>query len=164
MIKEFVFSYSELIVGILTFISVLLGYIIKSQHDKILSIKNQISDKKYHVYNEIFSIFFDTMREDKGYTKKTKPNDLPDRIINVKKDLLIYGTDEIIKKFTEWNVNCNTPNQIQNFQNYLSLFILIRKDMGYKKSKLTEKYILRIIMSNDDEYKKFLELMKEQIT
>ena len=36
--------------------------------------------------------------------------------------------------------------------------------MGYKDSKLTNKDILRIIMGNDDEYKKFLELMKEQIT
>lgn len=160
MIKEFAFSYSELIVGVLVFISTILGFIIKNQHDKILSIKNQISDKKYNIYNEIFSIFFDVMREGKGFTKKTKPNDLPDRIINVKKDLLIYGTDEIIKKFTEWNVNCNNPNQMSNFQNYLALFILIRKDMGYKKSKLTEKDILRIIMGNDDEYKKFLELMK----
>lgn len=160
MIKEFVFSYSELIVGVLVFISTILGLIIKVQHDKILSIKNQISDKKYHVYNEIFSIFFDIMREGKGFTKKMKPNDLPDRIINVKKDLLIYGTDEIIKKFTEWNVNCNNPNQMSNFQNYLALFILIRKDMGYKKSKLTEKDILRIIMGDDDEYKRFLELMK----
>lgn len=159
MIKEFAFSYSELIVGILVFISTILGFIIKIQHDKILSIKNQISDRKYNVYNEIFSIFFDIMREGKGFTKKLKPNDLPDRIINIKKDLLIYGTDEIIKKFTEWNVNCNNPNQMLNFQNYLALFILIRKDMGYKKSKLTEKDILRIIMG-DDEYKKFLELMK----
>ena len=160
MIKEFAFSYSELIVGILVFISTILGFIIKVQHDKILSIKNQISDRKYKVYNEIFSIFFDIMREGKGFTKKLKPNDLPDRIIKVKKDLLIYGTDEIIKKFTEWNVNCNNPNQMLNFQNYLALFILIRKDMGYKKSKLTEKDILRIIMGDDDEYKKFLELMK----
>lgn len=85
---------------------------------------------------------------------------MPDRIINVKKDLLIYGTDEIIKKFTEWNVNCNNPNQMSNFQNYLALFILIKKNMGYKKSKLTEKDILRIIMGDDDEYKKFFELMK----
>ena len=153
-------SYSELIVGILVSISTILGFIIKVQHDKILSIKNQISDRKYNVYNEIFSIFFDIMREGKGFTKKLKPNDLPDRIIKVKKDLLIYGTDEIIKKFTEWNVNCNNPNQMLNFQNYLALFILIRKDMGYKKSKLTEKDILRIIMGDDDEYKKFLELMK----
>ena len=160
MIKEFAFSYSELIVGILVFISTILGFIIKVQHDKILSIKNKISDRKYNVYNEIFSIFFDIMREGKGFTKKLKPNDLPDRIIKVKKDLLIYGTDEIIKKFTEWNVNCNNPNQMLNFQNYLALFILIRKDMGYKKSKLTEKDILRIIMGDDDEYKKFLELMK----
>lgn len=160
MIKEFAFSYSELIVGVLAFISVLLACIIKIQHDKISSIRNQISDKKYHVYNEIFSIFFDIMREGKGLTKKTKPNDLPDRIIKVKKELLIYGTDEIVRKFTEWNVNCFNPNQILNFKNYLALFILIRKDMGYKNTKLQEKDMLRIIMGNDDEYEKFLELMK----
>lgn len=57
-------------------------------------------------------------------------------------------------------MNCNNPNQMSNFQNYLALFILIRKNMGYKKSKLTEKDILRIIMGDDDEYKKFFELMK----
>ena len=159
MVEEFAFSYSELIVGVLAFVSVLLACIIKIQHDKISSIKNQISDKKYHVYNEVFSIFFDIVREAKGY-KKFKPNELPDRIINVKKDLLIYGTDEIIKQFTEWNVNCDKPNQILNFQNYLSLFILIRKDMGYKKSELAENDILRIIMGNDKEYSEFLELMK----
>ena len=73
MIKEFAFSYSELIVGILAFISTILGFIIKAQHDKILSIKNQISDKKYNVYNEIFSIFFDIMREGKGFTKRLNP-------------------------------------------------------------------------------------------
>ena len=49
---------------------------------------------------------------------------------------------------------------MSNFQNYLALFILIRKNMGHKKSKLTEKDILRIIMGDDDEYKKFFELMK----
>lgn len=94
MIKEFAFSYSELIVGILVFISTILGFIIKVQHDKILSIKNQISDRKYNVYNEIFSIFFDIMREGKGFTKKLKPNDLTDRIIKIKK---IYSFMELMK-------------------------------------------------------------------
>ena len=57
------FSYSELAVCILTIIASLLGYIIKRQHDKIQTIQNQISEKKYGVYNEIFGIFFDLMRQ-----------------------------------------------------------------------------------------------------
>lgn len=154
------FSYSEIIVGFLAFLSAFLGIIIKIQHDKILAIKNQISEKKYHVYNEIFSVFFDIMRQGKGYSKINDPNELSDRIIQIKKDLLIYGTDKIIKQFTEWNVNCSNPNHVGNFHNYLALFILIRKDMGYAKTKLSNKDALRIIMGNDEEYKEFVKLMK----
>lgn len=121
------FSYSETIVGCLAFISAFLGVIIKMQHDKILSIKNQISEKKYHVYNEVFSILFDIIRQDKGFSKVNDPNDLADRIIQIKKDLLIYGTDEIIKKFTEWNVNCSKP-EFFNIASYVfqKFFFLCR--------------------------------------
>ncbi len=157
MISQFEFSYSELAVGILAFISAIAVCIIKLQHDKISSIKNQLSDKKYKVYNEIFSIFFDLMRAEKGYISNN--SNLPDRIIQIKKDLLIYGTDEINKKFIEWHINCSSPNQVPNFRNYLSLFLLIRKDMGYKNSKLTENDILDIITGNKEESKKFIQQM-----
>lgn len=157
MIDQFAFSFSELAVGILALISAVLVCIIKMQHDKISSIKNQLSDKKYKVYNEIFTVFFDLMRVGKGYI----PNDrnLPDRIIQIKKDLLIYGTDDINKKFIEWHISCSTPNQFLNLKNYLSLFLLIRKDMGYKTSKLTENDILDIITGNQEESKKIIEQM-----
>lgn len=157
MIDQFEFSYSEIVVGIFALISTVLVCIIKVQHDKISSIKNQLSDKKYNVYNEIFSIFFDIMRAGKGYIPED--SNLPDRIINVKKDLLIYGTDEINRKFIEWHINCNTPNQIPNFKNYLSLFLLIRKDMGYKNSKLTESDILDMITGNEKDSQEVAKLM-----
>lgn len=157
MINQFEFSYSELTIGILAFISAVLVCIIKIQHDKISSIKNQLSDKKYNVYNEIFSIFFDIMREGKGYIPTN--SDLPDRIIRIKKDLLIYGTDEINKKFIEWHTNCTTSNAIPNFRNYISLFLLIRKDMGYNNSKLTEDDIIDMLTGNKDETKKFKQMV-----
>ena len=74
--------------------------------------------------------------------------------------MLIYGTDEIIKKFTEWNVNCSKPDYMSNFKNYLDMFVLIRKDMGYAKTKLNNEDILRLIMGNDDEVDKFKKIMK----
>ena len=157
MINQFEFSYSELAVGILALISTVLVCIIKMQHDKISSIKNQLSDKKYNVYNEIFSIYFDLVREGKGYMPTN--SNLPDRIIRIKKDLLIYGTDEINKKFIEWHTNCGTSNEIPNFRNYISLFLLIRKDMGYKKSKLTEDDIIDMLTGNKNETKIFKQMI-----
>lgn len=157
MISQFEFSYSELAVGILAFISAILVCIIKIQHDKISSIKNQLSDKKYNVYNEIFSVFFDIMRADKGFIPEDEG--LPDRIIKIKKDLLIYGTDEINRKFIEWSTNCSTPNQILNFRNYISLFLLIRKDMGYSNSKLKEDDIIDMLTGNKEASKVFRQMI-----
>lgn len=157
MISQFEFSYSELAVGILAFISAILVCIIKIQHDKISSIKNQLSDKKYNVYNEIFSVFFDIMRADKGFIPKDEG--LPDRIIKIKKDLLIYGTDEINRKFIEWSTNCSTPNQIPNFRNYISLFLLIRKDMGYSNSKLKEEDIIDMLTGNKETSEEFRQMV-----
>lgn len=97
------------------------------------------------------------MRAGKGYIPED--SNLPDRVIKVKKDLLIYGTDEINRKFIEWHINCNIPNQIPNFKNYLSLFLLIRKDMGYKKSKLTESDILEMITGNKNDSQEIAKLM-----
>lgn len=155
------FSYSELAVCILTIIASLLGYIIKRQHDKIQTIQNQISEKKYGVYNEIFGIFFDLMRQGKGYKTEGDKN-LPNRIIKIKKDLLVYGTDDIIEQFTIWNTCCNSNESLTNMKHYLKLFTLIRRDMGYKKTKIKEKEILRLIMGDDNELEKFTKENKIQ--
>lgn len=149
------FSYSELAVCVLTIIASALGYIIKRQHDKIQVIQNQISEKKYEVYNEIFGIFFDLMRQGKGYKLEGDKN-LPNRIIRIKKELLIYGTDDIIKQFTIWHTCCNSPTPLTNMKHYLKLFTLIRKDMGYKNTRIKEKEILRFIMGDDYEFEKFI--------
>ncbi|MDL2322863.1 hypothetical protein LJC52_02650 [Bacteroidales bacterium OttesenSCG-928-A17] len=149
------FSFSELLVCVLMILSGALGYIIKRQHDKIQSIKNQISDKKYNVYNEVFSIFFDLMRKDKGYKIGKDKDNLPDRVIQVKKDLLIYGTDEIIRQYSEWLNACNDDNQSDNLKYYIALFTLIRKDMGYNRTKINRLNVLELIMGNKEEAKKF---------
>jgi hypothetical protein len=149
------FSFSELLVCVLVIISGGLGYIIKRQHDKIQDIQSQLSEKKYRVYYEVFSIFFDLMRKDKGgKIPKDKDNSL-DRLIQVKKDLLIYGTDEIIKQFSEWVNVCNGENQGKNLKYYIDLFTLIRKDMGYNNTKISRLNVLELIMGNKGEAQKF---------
>lgn len=149
------FSFSELLVCILMILSGGLGYIVKRQHDKIQSIQNQISEKKYNVYNEVFSIFFDLMRQGKGYKIGKGKDNLPDRVIQVKKDLLIYGTDEIIKQFSKWLNACNGNSQNDNLKHYIALFTLIRKDMGYNRTKINRLDVLELIMGSKEEAKKF---------
>ena len=156
---EFSFSVSEVLVTILTLIVAGFGFIINEQREKIKAIRNQLSEKKYHLYNEIFSIFFDLVKGQKNL-KQSSESDLALKIIDIKKDLFIYAPDPIVKKFIEWNAYIsNHQNDIKHASIFLHLFVLIRKDMGHKKTKITEDHILRSIMLNDSEYVKMKEMI-----
>jgi hypothetical protein len=145
-------SISEILVAVLTFVAAGFGYIIKEQRDKIKTIQDQLADKKYLLYNEIFSVFFDLIKGQKGIGK-TREKDLAARLIDIKKDLFIYGPDLIVTKFIEWNrYVSNNQGDIKHAQIYLELFVLIRKDMGHVKTRITESDILRAIMTTDEEY------------
>lgn len=144
-------SLSDILIGVITLIAAGLGYVIKEQRDKIKSIQDQLSEKKYGLYNEIFSIFFDLLKGQKGL-KQSDHSDLPGRIIDIKKDLFIYAPDEVANKFIEWTrFISNNTGDLKHAGIYLELFVLIRKDMGHSKTKLTEEDFLKAIMTTDEE-------------
>ena len=87
---ESTFPYMEIIVAVLGVISTTLGIFIKIQNDTIVAIKNQLSERKYKVYSEIVSIYFDMLKQSKNPDKKIKDSDLSSRIIDIKKDLLLF--------------------------------------------------------------------------
>lgn len=77
------------------------------------------------------------------------------KLIDIKKELFIYAPDNIVNKFTEWNCYINNkPNDFKQMMIFLELFVLIRKDMGNKKTKIKEDDILRSIIPSDEEFEK----------
>lgn len=153
-------SISEMLVAVLMIIATGFGFIIREQREKIKAIRNQLSDRKYKLYYEIYSVFFDLIKGQKGLKKKGE-KDLVAKLIDTKKDLLIYAPDEIVQKFLEWNrYISNNEGDIKHASIFLELFILIRKDMGQKKTEITEDDILRLIMTTDEEFEKMKLLIK----
>ena len=83
--------------GLSATVAILL-FVLQHKNEQLKIIKEKVSEKKYEAYNEVLTIFFDVFKEIKEY-KKFKPNELPNRIIDAKKLLIIYATDEILFKF-----------------------------------------------------------------
>lgn len=149
------YNYTSLIpifiTAFLGLLSAFLLFIIKRQKEKIDTIQAQLSDKKYHVYYEIHSIVFDMIKQSKGLIELNH-DDLLNRLFDIKKELLIYSTDTIIKKFMEWMAlnegkKGDTVGQILAF---LDLLVLTRKDMGQKSTILTNKDVLELIMGKKE--------------
>jgi hypothetical protein len=157
---EISISLSDILIAILTLVVAGLGFVIKEQLEKIKTIQNQLSDKKYKLYHEIYSLFFDVFKQEKGLQKKNN-NDLVIRLIDIKKDLFIYAPDNIVKKFSEWNRYLNNHSgDIKHIAVFLELFILIRMDMGNHKTEITNLDILRSIMTTDEEFDNIKKLLK----
>jgi hypothetical protein len=149
---EYSLSLSEIITLVLTILVTGLGYIIKRQHDKLQEVKNQLSEKKYDLYYELLSMIFDTIKKEKGMPVEDG-RDLGHRIIDVKKPLILYAPDPILRKFIEWTryTNNNPSNDPRHFLIYLQLIELIRKDMGQPKTSFVQDDFWNLIMTTDEE-------------
>ena len=85
--------------------------------------------------------------------KNVNEKQLVNKIIDLKKFLLLYANDEILRKFFEWNNSLQSGgNSLAQFDTYLELMILIRKDMGNPDTKITRDEILRSIADSEETY------------
>lgn len=157
---EITLSLSDILVAVLTLVAAGLGFVIKEQFEKIKTIQSQLSDRKYRLYHEIYSVFFDLFKQQMKLEESTE-NNLAIRLVDIKRDLFIYAPDNIVKKFLEWNGYMNNHlGDIKHISVFLELFVLIRKDMGNSKTGITNLDILRSIMTTDEEFENMKKLLQ----
>ena len=137
--------------GLSGIVAILL-FILQRKNEQLKIVKEKISDKKYEAYNQVLTIFFDLFKSVKNI-KNVNEKQLVNKIIDLKKFLLLYANDEILRKFFEWNNSLQSGgNSLAQFDTYLELMILIRKDMGNPDTKITRDEILRSIADSEETY------------
>lgn len=148
-----------IIVGLSSAVAILLG-LLKMYHERYREIKLKLSDKKYETYSEILSTLFDMVNRQKGLNKMTN-DEILQRLMNVKRDLLLYGNDTILRKFFEWEVNKLTGKRLWN---WAELAALVRKDMGNRWTNITADDILKSLISDGENYEAFkIDLLSNNI-
>ena len=130
---------------------------LKIQSDKIRDIKSKLSDKKYQTYHELLAILFDLINQTKDL-KAISEEEVLLRIMNVKRDLILYGNDKMVNKFFEWEDN--QLKKAYRLWNWAELAAIARKDMGNRWTKVNADKILRSLFKDQWEY---LDFKKEYI-
>jgi len=125
---------------------------LKIQSDKIREIKSKLSDKKYQTYHEILSILFDLISQTKKI-KSISEDEILLRILNIKRDLILYGNDKMVNKFFEWENN--QVKTAYRLWNWAELAAIARKDMGNRWTKINADKILRSLFKSKEEYMEF---------
>lgn len=141
-----------LLSGIIAYIT----WLYKSEKEKRLTIQSQLSEKKYNAYVKIIELFYGTFEN--TLKKKThNPQDIERKMIEIVKEIAIYGSDDVVKKFSHWKSNSSTTTHPTTaLKNYLAIIIAIREDMGHPKTKVNFDDILGMIVSEYAKEKKNL--------
>lgn len=120
--------------------------------EKLKDLEKLINSKKTELYGEIFDTFFGILKVEK-INKKHNTQALGQKIINVKRDALIYAPGHIVKQIVLWQ-EANHGNTMKGFQEYMKLLHLIREDLGHKEP-LTDDEILGSFMNDPEEKARF---------
>ena len=147
--------YKEVLLWFMGFVSSVLIIRLQFQNERLKAAENQLSEKKYKVYADIISVFFEIME----HTKKdipTNSDEYMQRILAIKKEVFIYGTDEIFFKLSDWLVSSSEGlDNLKGTKRFVELLILIRKDMGNKKTQVQIDDFMIFTMQDRKEYLKF---------
>jgi hypothetical protein len=151
-------SISTILVPLLAGGCTLLGILLQRKTEKIKIIENQLADKKHKVYDSLFTLFFEIINNVTN-DEDGLPPDHKQRMLSIKKDLFIYGSDEIFYKFSKWLVETSNPKKtgenLKHMKPFVELFVLIRKDMGNKNSKINIDDFMVFIIQNPETYRNF---------
>jgi hypothetical protein len=153
-------SLNAILISLLAIASGVLGVLLKRQTEKLKIVEQQLSQSKYKAYSELVNIFYDVLKNTKQ-EKETDKIELMTRMIDSKKDLFIYGSDDIFRKFTQWlTYTTMNPDDTKHFKIFLDVLLLIRKDMGNKKTKLTYNDLLLSLTQNENDLIRFKEILE----
>ena len=134
---------------------------VQHQKDRIKDIESQLSEKKYKLYSEIVYLVVDLFMSGKAGEKKLTEKDIEKRLLIAKRDMFLYAPDNVFKTFTEWTLELQGQEAgVDHFKTYFKMMKLVRKDMGFRSSKIELDDFMLFLMQNKEEYRKFKELYK----
>ena len=135
----------------------LAGIIIAWQTEKLRTMREQLSEKKYKAYADAVKMFYSVFK-DLRLHKPTNNNEMLKNMIDAKRDIFMYGSDKVFKAFNTWLLTTKYDNKKEQFSAFLDLILEIRKDLCNGKTKLTKHDILLNLTQSEDEAKKLYEL------
>jgi hypothetical protein len=80
-----------------------------------------------------------------------------DRMIDIKRDILMYGSDDVFKAFNKWLIASNGVNVKGQLTDFLDFVLEMRKDLCNNKTKLTKHDILLNLTQSEEEARKLCE-------
>lgn len=132
------------------------GIIIAWQTEKLRTMREQLSEKKCNAYADAVKMFYSVLKDAKA-NRTTSNKEMMDRMIDIKRDIFMYGSDKVFKAFNKWLLSTMNNNDKAQFAAFLDFVLEIRKDLCNGKTKLNKHDILLNLTQSEEEARKLFE-------
>lgn len=129
------------------------GTVIAWQTEKLRTMREQLSEKKYKAYADAVKMFYSVLKDSKAH-RSTNNEKMMEKMIDIKRDIFMYGSDKVFKAFNTWLITTMSSNDNKQFAAFLNFVLEMRKDLCNNKTKLTKYDILLNLTQSEEEAKK----------
>lgn len=132
------------------------GFIIAWQTEKLWTMREQLSEKKHNAYADAVKMFYSVLKDSRLH-KQTNDNEMLEYMIDIKRDIFMYGSDKVFKAFNTWLLAAKEDNNKKQFSYFLDFVLEMRRDMCNGKTKLTKHDILLNLTQSVEEARKLFD-------
>lgn len=129
------------------------GTVIAWQMEKLRTMREQLSEKKYKAYADAVKMFYSILKDSKAH-RSTNNEKMMEKMIDIKRDIFMYGSDKVFKAFNTWLISTMSTNDKKQFAAFLNFVLEMRKDLCNNKTKLTKYDILLNLTQSEEEARK----------
>lgn len=115
--------------------------------------REQLSEKKYKAYADAVKMFYSVLKDSRLH-KPTNNKEMLMNMIDIKRDIFMYGSDKVFKAFNTWLLEAKENNDKKQFSAFLDFVLEMRKDLCNGKTNLTKHDILLNLTQSEEEARK----------
>lgn len=128
------------------------------------AIEREIRLKKVPVYESLISFIFGILHLGKHGDTPTIDEELVRKYNSLTENVIVWGSDSVLKQFGEFRVASlrigKGEGAISALLTLEDLMLAIRRDLGYKNSKIDRGDLLRLFINDLDQHREALKLLR----
>lgn len=129
------------------------GIIIARQSEKLRTMRKQLSEKKCEAYADAVKMFYSILKDTKAHCT-TNNDEMMNKMIDIKRDIFMYGSDRVFRAFNAWLLLTNNPNVKTQLAAFLDFVLEMRRDLCNGKTNLSKHDILLNLTQSEEEARK----------
>ena len=150
-----------LVIAILTASCGILGVMLQRKTERIKIVETQLSERKSKAYADLAGLFYGILKTIKQ-KKAINETETQNLLYHLKKEILIYGSDDVFRRLNNWLCSTGTENANTQMINFMELLLSLRRDIYNNHTSITKEEVLIHIMRNEDEAKSLLKVWSEK--